>query len=175
MSNNKYFEVNRATWNTKVDIHAKSEMYDLEAFKKGKLSLMPYEQKALGDVNGKSLLHLQCHFGQDTLSWSRIGARCVGVDLSDAGIKLAKELNNEMPASPVLNNPVLNNPMLNSPMLNSPMLNGPMLNNKPPSVEDFKKLGDMVSAMGELSKMMGTMNNISNPNLSKLEKKKSKK
>lgn len=96
MSNNKYFEINKATWNTKVDIHAKSEMYDLEAFKNGKSSLMPYELKALKNVEGKSLLHLQCHFGQDTLSWSRLGARCVGIDLSDAGIKLAKKLNDEM-------------------------------------------------------------------------------
>ncbi|OUS03396.1 SAM-dependent methyltransferase [Flavobacteriales bacterium 33_180_T64] len=88
-----HFEVNRETWNEKVKIHSKSEMYDLEAFKKGKSSLMPYELNALGDVKGKSLLHLQCHFGQDTLSWSRLGAKCVGVDLSDEGIKLAKSLN----------------------------------------------------------------------------------
>lgn len=93
---NNYFEINKATWNEKVKIHSKSEMYDLEAFKKGKNSLMPYELNALGDVNGKSLLHLQCHFGQDTLSWSRLGAQCVGVDLSDEGIKLAQTLNNEL-------------------------------------------------------------------------------
>ena len=61
-ANDKYFEVNKATWNEKVKVHSKSEMYDLEAFKKGKSSLMQYEVKALGDVKGKSLLHLQCHF-----------------------------------------------------------------------------------------------------------------
>ncbi|MFT4781570.1 MAG: SAM-dependent methyltransferase [Pseudohongiellaceae bacterium] len=91
-----YFEVNRKTWNEKVKIHSKSKMYDLDAFKNGKSSLMPYELLALGDVNGKSLLHLQCHFGQDTLSWSRMGAKCVGVDLSDDGIALAKSLNIEL-------------------------------------------------------------------------------
>lgn len=91
-----YFEVNKDTWNKKVTIHAQSEMYDMEAFKMGKTSLMPYELKALGNVEGKSLLHLQCHFGQDTLSWSRMGARCVGVDLSDEGIKLAEKLNQEL-------------------------------------------------------------------------------
>ena len=96
MSNNKYFEVNKTTWNEKVRIHANSNMYDLEAFKKGKPSLMSYEQKALGNVKEKSLLHLQCHFGQDTLSWSRLGAKCVGVDLSDTGINLAKELCEEL-------------------------------------------------------------------------------
>ena len=91
-----YFEVNRLTWNEKVKIHSKSEMYDLEAFKNGMSSLMSYELKALGNVKGKSLLHLQCHFGQDTLSWSRAGAQCVGVDLSDEGIALAKALNEEL-------------------------------------------------------------------------------
>tara|TARA_R110002073_G_scaffold319700_1_gene494493 strand:+ start:23304 stop:24104 length:801 start_codon:yes stop_codon:yes gene_type:complete len=91
-----YFKTNKNTWNEKVKVHAKSAMYDLEAFKKGQTSLMPYELMALGDVKEKSLLHLQCHFGQDTLSWSRLGAKCVGVDLSDEGIKLAKQLNGEL-------------------------------------------------------------------------------
>ncbi|MFI1771668.1 class I SAM-dependent methyltransferase [Thalassobellus citreus] len=95
-TNKKYFETNKATWNHKVKVHAKSDMYNLEAFKNGETSLMPYELKALGDVKGKSLLHLQCHFGQDTLSWSRMGAKCVGVDLSDEGIKLAQNLNKEL-------------------------------------------------------------------------------
>ena len=92
----KYFQVNRDTWNQKVKVHSQSNMYNLEEFLSGKSSLMPYEIKALGDVDGKSLLHLQCHFGQDTLSWSRLGAQCVGVDLSDEGITLAKELNQKL-------------------------------------------------------------------------------
>ncbi|WP_142785427.1 class I SAM-dependent methyltransferase [Changchengzhania lutea] len=95
-TNTEYFKVNKVTWNEKVEVHAQSDLYDLEAFKNGKSSLMPYELEALGDVEGKSLLHLQCHFGQDTLSWSRMGAKCTGVDLSDAGIKLAESLNNEL-------------------------------------------------------------------------------
>ena len=94
--NTNYFEVNKATWNKKVAIHAKSDMYAMEAFKSGKSSLMSYELKALGNVDKKSLLHLQCHFGQDTLSWARLGAKCVGVDLSDEGVKLAKQLNEEL-------------------------------------------------------------------------------
>jgi len=92
----KCFETNKTTWNDKVKVHAKSDMYDLDAFKKEKSSLMPYELEALGDVSGKSLLHLQCHFGQDTLSWSRMGAKFTGVDLSDEGIKLAHNLNDEL-------------------------------------------------------------------------------
>ena len=44
-----FFKVNKATWNEKAKVHSKSEFYDLEAFKKGKSSLMPYELETLGD------------------------------------------------------------------------------------------------------------------------------
>jgi SAM-dependent methyltransferase len=94
--NTNYFEVNKATWNRKVGVNAESEMYKMEAFKAGETSLMSYELKALSDVNGKSLLHLQCHFGQDTLSWSRMGAQAIGVDLSNEAVKLAKQLNDDL-------------------------------------------------------------------------------
>ncbi|WP_298263825.1 bifunctional 2-polyprenyl-6-hydroxyphenol methylase/3-demethylubiquinol 3-O-methyltransferase UbiG [uncultured Lutibacter sp.] len=93
---NKYFEVNKETWNNKVAIHSKSEFYNVEEFKKGKTSLNSYEIEELGDVERKTLLHLQCHFGQDTLSWSRMGATCTGIDISDKGIKEAKKLNSEL-------------------------------------------------------------------------------
>jgi SAM-dependent methyltransferase len=92
----KAFDTNRETWNKKVAIHAASDFYDMEAFKAGKSSLNSYELNALGDVSGRSLLHLQCHFGQDTLSWARLGAQCTGVDISEEGIKLAKSLNKEL-------------------------------------------------------------------------------
>ena len=71
--NNHYFETNRTTWNIKVKEHSKSDMYNMKSFKEGKTSLMLYELEALGDVKGKSLLHLQCHFGQDSLSWANKG------------------------------------------------------------------------------------------------------
>lgn len=96
MDLNKAFETNRETWNKKVAIHANSEFYDLAGFKKGATSLNRYELEALGDVSGKSLLHLQCHFGQDTLSWARLGAKCTGVDISEEAIKLATQLNDEL-------------------------------------------------------------------------------
>ncbi|WP_299255066.1 class I SAM-dependent methyltransferase [uncultured Aquimarina sp.] len=92
----KHFKTNAATWNEKVAIHASSDFYDLELFKKGETSLKKFELEALGDVSGKSLLHLQCHFGQDTLSWSRMGAKCTGVDLSEKGVELAKQLTTEL-------------------------------------------------------------------------------
>lgn len=91
-----FFETNRKTWNEKVAIHAQSEFYDLDGFVKGASSLNEYELKALGDVKGKSFLHLQCHFGQDTLSWARLGAKCTGLDLSDEGIAFAKALSKQI-------------------------------------------------------------------------------
>lgn len=90
--NASYFETNRKTWNKKVAVHKQSEFYDLDGFKNGLSSLNSYELDALDDVNKKSLLHLQCHFGQDTLSWARMGAICTGVDISDVGIAFAKNL-----------------------------------------------------------------------------------
>jgi hypothetical protein len=68
MDNNNYLEVNKSLWNGKTDIHIKSDYYDLEKFKAGKTSLNQIELEALGDVKGKSILHLQCHFGLDSIS-----------------------------------------------------------------------------------------------------------
>jgi SAM-dependent methyltransferase len=96
MNFQKAFDTNRETWNKKVAIHASSDFYDLEGFKKGRSSLNGYELSALGDVSGKSMLHLQCHFGMDTLSWQRLGAQCTGVDLSDAAVQMAQDLNEEL-------------------------------------------------------------------------------
>lgn len=76
-------------------IHAQSKLYDLVSFKKGKSSLQSIEKNELGLVKGKTLLHLMCHFGMDTLSWAREGAIVTGVDLSDDSIDLAKKLSKE--------------------------------------------------------------------------------
>lgn len=56
------------------------------------MRIRPYEIELVGDVGGMSLLHLQCHFGIDTLSWARLGARVTGADLSPAAIELARQL-----------------------------------------------------------------------------------
>jgi SAM-dependent methyltransferase len=87
---------NLARWNELAGIHARSEFYDLEGFKAGKSSLRSIEVEELGDVAGKSLLHLQCHFGIDTLSWVRRGARVTGVDFSEEAIALARSLSREL-------------------------------------------------------------------------------
>ena len=86
-----------ATSGTKLTpIHARSAFYDVEAFKAGQSRLLSIEREEVGDVRGKSLLHLQCHFGLDTLSWARLGAQATGVDFSAPAIRLARALNDEL-------------------------------------------------------------------------------
>lgn len=87
-----YLEINRNAWNKRTDVHLTSDFYDVKSFMEGKSSLNTIELSLLGDVEGKSILHLQCHFGQDSLSLSRLGAHVVGVDLSDNAIEKAKDL-----------------------------------------------------------------------------------
>ena len=90
-----YLEINRQSWNNRTDAHLKSEFYDLQNFIQGKSSLNTIELELLGDLSGKSVLHLQCHFGQDSISLARLGAEVTGVDLSDKAIANAKQLAKE--------------------------------------------------------------------------------
>ena len=90
-----YLKINKQLWNNKVKIHVESDFYNNDHFIKGKSSLNPIELELLGNVEGKSILHLQCHFGQDTISLSRMGAKTVGVDLSDKAIATAKQLSKQ--------------------------------------------------------------------------------
>ena len=89
---NDYKEINKTLWNNKTDVHINSDFYDNKSFVDGRNSLNSIELELLGDIKGKSVLHLQCHFGQDTISLNRLGAEATGVDLSDKGIERAKEL-----------------------------------------------------------------------------------
>ncbi len=91
-----YLRANRRNWNELVAIHEKSKYYDVAGFKSGKSSLKSIELEELGSVSGKSLLHLQCHFGLDSLSWARLGAKVTGVDFSDKAITLARSLSKEL-------------------------------------------------------------------------------
>lgn len=95
LTEKNYIDINRASWNNRTDAHLKSEFYDLDGFLKGKSSLNPIELKLLGDIKGKKILHLQCHFGQDSISLSRLGAEVTGIDLSDKAIERAKQIAKE--------------------------------------------------------------------------------
>ncbi|NDK57078.1 class I SAM-dependent methyltransferase [Pontibacter fetidus] len=91
-----YLAVNKELWDTRTATHVDSEFYDVASFKAGRNSLNEIELALLGDVKGKRILHLQCHFGQDTLSLARMGAKVTGVDLSEVAIRKAKELAAEL-------------------------------------------------------------------------------
>jgi len=92
----EYMGSNKRLWNEMTPIHVKSDTYAVDEFKKGKDSLHCVEIEEVGDVTGKALLHLQCHFGLDSLSWARRGAKVTGVDFSDKAISFAKNLSNEI-------------------------------------------------------------------------------
>jgi SAM-dependent methyltransferase len=85
-------ELNRSWWDERVPLHVASEFYEVDAFKAGGNALRPFELAEVGDVSGRSLLHLQCHFGLDTLSWARLGARVTGLDFSAPAIEAARSL-----------------------------------------------------------------------------------
>lgn len=88
-----YLDINREGWNQRTDAHWGSEFYNVEAWLKGNNdNLREIERALLPDLAGKRLLHLFCHFGQDTLSLARLGAEVTGVDLSDRAIERAREL-----------------------------------------------------------------------------------
>lgn len=91
----QYIDINRASWNDRVAAHLASDFYDQQGFLNGKQTLKEIELDLLGDIRGKKVLHLQCHFGQDTISLARMGARVTGVDLADKAIAVARDLAEE--------------------------------------------------------------------------------
>lgn len=90
-----YKAINKETWNKRTEVHYDSDFYDNKSFIEGKNSLNLIELDLLGDVSDLSILHLQCHFGQDTIQWTREGcSKATGVDLSNKAVERAKELAN---------------------------------------------------------------------------------
>lgn len=91
-----YKTYNLGWWNEAAQVHAQGEGYLMSEFKKGLSKLYPLDFEEVGNVSGKKLLHLQCHFGMDTLSWARLGAQVTGVDFSDKAIAIATDLAQEL-------------------------------------------------------------------------------
>lgn len=92
----RYLSANRALWDEWADVNARSEFYRVEQFKQGVSRLRDYELAEVGPVEGRTLLHLQCHFGLDTLSWAREGAIVTGADFSPRALELARSLADEL-------------------------------------------------------------------------------
>jgi 2-polyprenyl-3-methyl-5-hydroxy-6-metoxy-1,4-benzoquinol methylase len=90
-----HIETNKNSWDQRVETHFHSKFYDVPGFLAGQSSLNEIELAGLPDVKNQTMLHLQCHFGLDSLSWARMGAQVTGVDISDAAIKKANSLKNQ--------------------------------------------------------------------------------
>ena len=97
MDHSDHYEMNRRHWDESAGIHVKSTtgVYRTEDFRNGADILLPLEARELPDVRDKDILHLQCHFGLDTLSLARRGARVTGVDFSPVAIREARKLSEE--------------------------------------------------------------------------------
>jgi SAM-dependent methyltransferase len=87
---------NNALWDEWTRIHEASEFYDLAGFKRGGIRIKDFELAEIGPVEGVDVLHLQCHFGLDTLSFARLGARVTGADFSQVAIDLARSIATEI-------------------------------------------------------------------------------
>lgn len=94
-STNNFIDINQDSWNKKTQEHFESDFYDVESFLEGKNSLNQIEISLLGNIQDKKILHLQCHFGMDSISLSKMGAKVTGVDLSSKAIEKAKYLAQE--------------------------------------------------------------------------------
>ena len=94
-----YLDLNRAWWNERAPLHVAGTEYGVERWKAGGEKLRPFELDELGGhdggVSGKTLVHPQCHFGLDTLSWARHGAHVTGLDFSEQAISAARSLATE--------------------------------------------------------------------------------
>jgi len=97
MMSKEYFKANREAWDAKTQVHVKSELYDVESFKKGRTTLREADLAEIGSLlKGRSVLHLQCHFGLDSLSIEREGASVTAVDFSREAIDTAEKLKEEL-------------------------------------------------------------------------------
>ncbi len=86
------FAQNKTSWDQRVPVHVASEFYDVEGWLREGRGPRPEEIAAVGEVSGLDLVHLQCHFGLDTLAWARLGARVTGLDFSEPAIEQARVL-----------------------------------------------------------------------------------
>lgn len=94
----EYRSANRANWGDRVAGHWEPDGYDAPGFIRDSdriSGVVEFDRTYVGDVAGRSLLHLQCHFGMDTLSWARLGADVTGVDFSPEAVAAARRLSEE--------------------------------------------------------------------------------
>ena len=101
MSGVDWRRLNRANWDERVAIHLAAPLYDLARLRSGNARLQPIEDAELGPVAGLRLLHLQCHFGHDTLILAQRDAEVWGLDFSAPAIdpRLGRGTGTERPGT----------------------------------------------------------------------------
>jgi SAM-dependent methyltransferase len=104
MPRKELHEDNRRAWNAATLAHNSHKADQATFLREGGNTLFDTELELLGDIVGKSLVHLQCNSGQDSLCLARLGATVTGVDISDEAITFARQLSADagIPASFVL-------------------------------------------------------------------------
>jgi SAM-dependent methyltransferase len=96
MTSAEWREANRAHWDERVGVHLNAPGYDLRPLRAGRGRLNAIEEAELGPVRGLKVLHLQCHFGHDSLALAQRGGEVVGLDFSHAAIEAARKLAAEL-------------------------------------------------------------------------------
>ena len=91
---NKMTQANKQGWDGLAETHYRN--YHIDKLISGTPLLNELITKEVGDVKGKSLVHLLCHIGTDTLSWALLGAKVTGIDISSESLKYARKLANRM-------------------------------------------------------------------------------
>ncbi len=89
-------ELNRANWDERVAVHLGASDYDLAPLRAGRGRLNAIEEAELGPVGGLRVLHLQCHFGRDSLVLAGRGAEVTGLDFSGPAVVAARSLAAEL-------------------------------------------------------------------------------
>ncbi|GLP78557.1 methyltransferase [Mycobacterium antarcticum] len=87
--------INLANWESRVPMHTGPDGYDLASFDDpAYLSpVVRYDLPRLGRLDGRDVVHLQCHIGTDTVSLARLGAKSVtGLDFSPSAVAAGRAL-----------------------------------------------------------------------------------
>jgi SAM-dependent methyltransferase len=87
--------INLANWESRVPLHTAPDGYELAGFDDPEYlsPVVRYDLPRLGRLDGRDVVHLQCHIGTDTVSLARLGARSVtGLDFSPAALEAGRAL-----------------------------------------------------------------------------------
>ena len=89
-----WMDANRLNWDDRVAVHLRNRtgFYPIDRVRAGDNAFGEPEDSELGDLAGKRLIHLQCHFGLDTIRLARRGTIATGFNFSHPAIVAARAL-----------------------------------------------------------------------------------